>query len=67
MWADEGRDAAPSRSIWPYARRCCAPGDAVLMPGESLYASVRVSPDVHGFAVDESGEYAADEMLDHGR
>ena len=52
------------RAIRPYARRCFAPEDRALMPGESLYASMFVSSDVYGSAIDEPGEYAVYAFLD---
>jgi hypothetical protein len=52
------------RAIRPYARRCFAPEDRALMPGESLYASMFVSSDVYGSVIDEPGEYAVYALLD---
>jgi hypothetical protein len=52
------------RVIRPYARRCFAPEDVALMPGESLYASMFISSDVYGSAIDEPGEYAVYAHLD---
>ena len=52
------------RAIRPYARRCFAPDDRALMPGESLYASMFISSDVYGSAIDEPGEYAVYAFLD---
>ncbi len=52
------------RAVRPYARRCFAPEDRALMPGESLYASMFVSSDVYGSAIDEPGEYAVYAFLD---
>jgi hypothetical protein len=52
------------RAIRPYARRCFAPEDRAVMPGESLYASMYVSSDVYGSAIDEPGEYAVYAHLD---
>ena len=51
-------------AIRPYARRCFAPEDRALMPGESLYASMFVSSDVYGSIIDEPGEYAVYALLD---
>jgi hypothetical protein len=52
------------RALRPYARRCFAPEDRALMPGESLYASLFVSSDVYGSVIDEPGEYAVYALLD---
>ena len=58
------KKGADPRAIRPYARRCFQPVDRVLMPGESVYASMFVSSDVYGSVIDEPGEYAVYAFLD---
>jgi len=57
---------APARQIYPYAQYCFSDDRAVLTPGESLYAPLRLAGNLGGWAISEPGYYTVQVSLKIG-